>query len=119
MKVELRVKAEFEAAHSLSGVLPPEHRCAEMHGHRYEVEVAVSGVIHDGMLVEYETIKAELGTVLGIVDHRVLDKTVSPSTTENLCWWLWNSLKSTKIGHLLSEVRVQETSGTCCVYRGD
>lgn len=122
MRVELRVKGLFEAAHSMVN-LPEEHRCHRLHGHRYEVEVAVEGEVDaTGILIEYERIQGALGRVLAPIDHTFLnDHTeLEVSSTERLCAWLWKSLGRVdpRVGELLCEVRVQESVETCCVYRG-
>ena len=84
---ELTVKGHFDAAHHLYGY-PGE--CRELHGHTWDVEVAVSSGELDGIGIVYDfkSLKADLESVISDYDH-VLINEVSPfdeisPTAENL-----------------------------------
>ena len=69
----LRVKEHFAAAHRLNGY---EGKCSRLHGHTWQVEVAVSGnkTNNIGMLVDFKDIKAVLGGILAEFDHQCLNE---------------------------------------------
>ena len=54
MRVELCRKYNFSAAHYLPNA-PEGHRCRRLHGHSYEIEVALRGEVdpHSGWLMDY------------------------------------------------------------------
>lgn len=110
----------FEAAHRLPK-LPPEHKCARVHGHSFLVEVEISGpvdpemgwVMDFGELAElFEPLRREL-------DHRYLNDIpgLENATAENLALWIWRRLKPRC--PLLSRVAVAETCTSRCEYRGE
>lgn len=71
--VTLRRRYDLEAAHELTHVVP-EHKCARLHGHRYEVELHVEGhVAATGVLIEFAELDAVVWPVLRLVDHHDLN----------------------------------------------
>ena len=121
MDVELRCKSYFEAAHCLPD-MPRGHKCRAQHGHRWEVEIAVAGVVNPrtGIMTDYYDIKRALAAVLSLVDHKNLNEAIPEAgvpTTENLCRWLWMQLHRHGLA-MLCEVRLHESPDFCCVYRG-
>lgn len=117
----------FDAAHRLDR-LPPEHKCHRMHGHTYEVEIVISGVVDDlGFVVDYADI-AELWEPLHqALDHRTLNDVtgLEVPTTENLAGWICVriSLGIRKLRDLrnlsinLDRVVVRESTTTSCEVR--
>lgn len=75
----LYVKHKFSAAHCLEFYNGP---CANLHGHTFEVEVWLTGVVGcSGMLVDFKEVKAELD----IFDHKHINNVVSYNpTAENI-----------------------------------
>lgn len=121
MRVELAKDFTFEAAHRLPAV-PPDHKCARLHGHSFRVEVRVSGEVdaHTGWLMDYAEIQAVVDPLLkGELDHRTLNDVVGLEnpTSEVLCGWLWSRLRPRIPG--LSAVTVHETCTARCTYRGE
>jgi len=59
MRVELSRDYRFEAAHRLP-MVPPDHKCARMHGHSFLVSVTVAGEVDArmGWLVDFADITA-------------------------------------------------------------
>lgn len=116
---EIFAEFTFEAAHRLPNV-PPEHRCARLHGHSYRVRVVVRGepTRREGWVVDFADIEAACAPVRDALDHRVLNEVegLENPTSELLARWVWERLRSRLPG--LSEVVVQETPTTGCVYRG-
>ena len=75
----LVVKDKFDAAHHLPGYDGP---CANIHGHSWKVEVEVLGnkLQSNGMLIDFQDIKA----VWRIYDHRNLNDYFDMPTAENI-----------------------------------
>ena len=61
----------FEAAHRLPNV-PPEHKCARLHGHSFQVRVSVDGPVGErtGWVVDFAELKAAFRPVYDQLDHR-------------------------------------------------
>src|SRR5437762_5997888 len=119
MKIELRKTFQFEAAHLLPN-LPPTHKCRRLHGHSFQVEVAVAGAIDPklGWLIDYAEISEAFKPLLEQLDHFYLNEIpgLENPTSENVAAWIWNHLKP-KLPQL-NEVVVAETCLSRFVYRG-
>jgi 6-pyruvoyltetrahydropterin/6-carboxytetrahydropterin synthase len=119
MKVELRKSFQFEAAHKLPNV-PPDHKCARLHGHSFRVEVVVAGECDPrlGWLMDYADISEAFKPFLDRLDHHYLNEIpgLENATSENLARWIWDRLKP-KLP-LLTEIVVAETCVSLCIYRG-
>ena len=92
-----------------------------MHGHSYQVDVAIEGEIgaDTGWLMDFSDIDEHVMPLVRKLDHHVLNEIedlVNP-TSELLAVWLWKRLVSTLPG--LVEVVVSETPTSRCVYRGN
>lgn len=68
----LSVKEKFDAAHYLRDY---PGKCSELHGHTWEVEVAVEGERLDGlgMLIDLKILKEFLKDVINLLDHKLLN----------------------------------------------
>jgi len=113
-------KFEFEAAHRL-----PKHEgaCQRMHGHRYELEVGISGPINmdTGMIADFKQLKDVVKTwVVDVLDHQYMNEVDVPGfpracpTAEKMVIWIVDVLKTAlaKTGCELNLVRLWETSGS-------
>jgi len=120
MKVELRKNFQFEAAHSLPK-LPQGHKCRRLHGHSFQVEIAVWGETDADLnwLMDYADISAAFKPLLEILDHNYLNEIqgLENPTSENIAAWIWERLKP--VLPQLKEVIVSETCTSRCVYRGN
>jgi len=110
----------FEAAHRLPNV-PAGHKCARLHGHSFQVRVAVEGPVGErtGWVLDFADLKAAFGPVYDRLDHRYLNEIpgLENPTSEILARWIWRELRPTLAG--LAEIEVRETCTTGCVYRGE
>ena len=70
---EIRIKAEFAAAHNLREV---GGKCESLHGHNFTVEVAVESERLDegGMVMDFRLLKAKTQAILETLDHRYLNE---------------------------------------------
>lgn len=120
MRVELSRKYNFAAAHYLPKA-PDGHKCRRLHGHSYEVEIAVRGTVdpESGWLVDYGEIDRYVRPVIGELDHRTLNELegLENATSEILCAWLWGRLQEDLPN--LFRVTVAETCAAACHYFGD
>ncbi len=120
MKIELRKTFQFEAAHLLPR-LPESHKCRRLHGHSFQVEIAVSGECdeHLGWLLDYAAITDAFRPIWEQLDHRYLNEVpgLDNPTSENIARWIWERLRPRL--PLLAEVVVAETCTARCVYRGE
>jgi 6-pyruvoyltetrahydropterin/6-carboxytetrahydropterin synthase len=117
--MDLFADFSFEAAHRLPNV-PPEHKCARLHGHSFTVRVTVSGSVNPAMgwVIDFADVMAAFAPIHDMLDHRYLNEVegLENPTSERLAEWIWRRLKGGLPG--LSVVEVRETCTTGCVYRG-
>ena len=112
----------FDAAHYL-----PHHegKCANVHGHRWELKVYVKGRVgRDGMLMDFQLLKGIVeNRVIKYLDHSTLNSLVSNPTAENLCEWIWNRLIKANFfkhhsGINLAYIQLWETPDCSVIYTG-
>ena len=119
MKFELRKTFRFEAAHYLPN-LPEGHKCRRLHGHSFEVEIAVQGPYDPklGWVQDFADLKRAFQPLWDQLDHHLLNDIpgLENPTSENLARWIWDQLQPKLPG--LVEVIVAETPTSRCVYRG-
>ncbi|MCW2277419.1 6-carboxytetrahydropterin synthase QueD [Heliophilum fasciatum] len=113
---ELIVQSHFDAAHFLRDY---PGKCANVHGHTWQVELAVGGTQLDslGILVDFYQLKTQLNKVCDSLDHRMINEqepflTQNP-TAENLSRYFYESLtawlKTAYPGNVVRYVRVWES----------
>lgn len=77
----------FEAAHFLPRV-PEGHKCKNMHGHNYRVEVQFAGMLDDrGFVRDFAELDALVHPLIRQLDHKVLNDTISNPTAELIAQW--------------------------------
>lgn len=117
----------FDAAHCLPG-LPPDHKCARLHGHTYEVELQVRGPVREnGFVVDYADLAALWQPLFDEIDHRYLNDVpgLECPSTEMLAAWMWSRLSAlcapdgdlaskSYCFALLQRIRIKESSTTWC-----
>ncbi len=117
--MQLRRTFQFEAAHRLPHV-PTGHKCARLHGHSFQVEIAVEGPVDPqmGWVMDYADIKAAFGPLHQRLDHHYLNEIpgLENPTSERIAEWIWSELRPAL--PLLTEIVVAETCTARCVYRG-
>lgn len=120
MRVELNRKFNFAAAHFIPNA-PEGHKCRRLHGHSYEVEIAVRGPVdpQTGWLIDYGAIDQLVKPVIAQLDHRTLNEIpdLENATSEILCGWLWRQLED-RLPHLF-RISVAETCAAACHYFGE
>jgi len=101
--------------------LPEGHKCRRLHGHSFQVEVAVAGECDPelGWVMDYADISSAFHPVWQQLDHNYLNEIggLANPTSENVAVWIWEQLAPGL--PLLREIVVAETCTARCVYRGD
>lgn len=134
----LKVKAAFDSAHFLSGY---NGKCANIHGHRWTVEVEIKGDglqqtgEKKGMLIDFGDLKKAVKELADSFDHaliyesgslrentlaalidenfRLIEVSFRP-TAENFAKYFYGLLSGQ--GLEISSVTVYETPDNCAVY---
>lgn len=110
----------IEAAHRLPNV-PPDHKCARLHGHSFRITIHLRGEVGEesGWVMDFADIKSAFKPLFTQLDHHYLNEVegLQNPTSENLARWIWQRLLPTLPG--LSKVIVNETCTSGCVYRGE
>lgn len=114
---ELKVKVHFDAAHHLEGY---EGKCQRVHGHRWDVEVAIQGNQLDAlnMLVDFSEVKKGLKTIIDDqLDHYDLNNVLNEKcpTAEYLAFWIFDKLSNDTMLHVAS-VTVWESPECSITY---
>lgn len=95
----------FESAHQLP-LVPDGHKCKNMHGHNYRIEVTVSGTLDKrGFVLDFAEMDADILPLIKKVDHKVLNDVegLENPTAELIANWFLNRIKGCE------SVRVYET----------
>ncbi|HEY0789948.1 MAG TPA: 6-carboxytetrahydropterin synthase QueD [Chthoniobacterales bacterium] len=120
MKARLTKLYFFEAAQTLPKV-PPGHKCRQLHGHSFKVEVTVAGQVdpETGWLYDHAQISEAMRPLLRTLDHSYLNDIagLENPTIEMMAAWFWEKLEPSCPG--LCEIVIHETPTAWCVYRGE
>jgi len=87
-------RISFDAAHFLPNYPGP---CQNMHGHHWEVELAVEGRVMEehGFVVDFSRLKAWLKErVVDSFDHTLLNDKIENPTAENIALYIKEEFKS-------------------------
>ena len=118
MLITLRRKFDFEAAQHLPS-FPEGHKCRQLHGHSFSLEVCVSGVADpkSGLLYDHAKIAEAVRPILEKLDHSCLNDMagLENPTLEIMCQWFWKKLTPLLPG--LSEITLHETPRASCTLR--
>ena len=109
----------IDAAHRLPDV-PSGHKCAQLHGHSFRVEIHIRGVVDPqvGWLMDFADIAAAIQPLLDQLDHKYLNliEGLNNPTSENLAVWIWQRLQPSL--PQLSKIVIQESLESGCIYEG-
>jgi 6-pyruvoyltetrahydropterin/6-carboxytetrahydropterin synthase len=110
----------IDAAHYLPNV-PEGHKCGQMHGHSFRVEIYVRGPIDPklGWVIDFNDIAKAFSPLYDQLDHRCLNhiEGLENPTSENMAKWIWKRLRP--MLPILSKIVVQESPDSGCLYEGE
>lgn len=137
----IKVEHSFDSAHFLAGY---SGKCANIHGHRWNVEVEVFAqeLIREGecrgMVADFSDLKRDVRELLDFYDHALIIEEGSlraetlkcmvedgfriievkfRTTAENFACYFYQRIS--EIGHKVKRVKVYETPINCAVYEND
>lgn len=108
----------FSASHTIGG-LPPQHPCARLHGHNYEVELILRSPVLDGVgfVRDFGELAIVRDFIAATLDHQHLNEVLGHDRTssEVISRWLYDWCKP-RLPEVVA-VRVSETPRTWAEYR--
>lgn len=119
MNVRLVHEFKFESAHRLPKV-PPGHKCANLHGHSFKVELTVEGPVNPetGWFIDFGELEEIWHPLWKRLDHHYLNdiEGLENPTSEILAKWIWDRMKPQLPS--LTRVTLFETADARCEYEG-
>lgn len=113
-------KFSFEAAHHLPG---HQGACKNLHGHRYELEVTISGDVdlNSGMIMDFSLLKEIVNEVIiQKYDHSYLnDFFINPTAERMVMNFAQDLEKAIGEGISLIKVRLYETANSFVEWNKD
>lgn len=120
MRARLTKEFRFEAAHTLPS-LPDGHKCRQMHGHSFKVEITIEGEVDPaiGWIYDHKKISQAMDPLLERMDHSYLNdiEGLESPTIELIAAWFWKKLEKDLPG--LFEIKIYETPTASCAFRGE
>lgn len=118
--MEIAYRFGFDAAHHFDGY-PVGHPYRGMHGHSFQVEVALRGEpdAKTGFIADLGQVERTCHGVRDRLDHKVLNdiEGLATPSLENLCRWIWAAVAPSITG--LARVTVRRDScGQSCTFEG-
>ena len=117
--MEIHYGFTFDAAHKLTRV-GKDHKCANLHGHTFEVFLYVRGPVTEtrGWVVDFADIKKTFAPILSRLDHHYLNEIpgLQNPTSENIAKWIWRELRPQL--PILTKVLVKESLRSGAEYHG-
>ena len=118
--MDVYVSMSFDAAHRLPEV-PAGHKCGNLHGHTFLVEIYVEGNVSDrtGWVIDFGDIKALVKPYIDQLDHTYLNEIegLENPTSENIAIWIWDKLSPQLEGLAKVVVKESPTSGVAYIGR--
>jgi 6-pyruvoyltetrahydropterin/6-carboxytetrahydropterin synthase len=109
----------FEAAHWLPAV-PVQHRCRQLHGHSYRIELRLKGEVdpQTGFVVDFFEVAKSFEPLFRLMDHNCLNEVrgLENPTAENIAVWIWERMNP--VLPQLCAVVVYETPDCWAEYEG-
>jgi 6-pyruvoyltetrahydropterin/6-carboxytetrahydropterin synthase len=121
-RVTISRRYDFEAAHFLPHV-PKGHKCLNMHGHSYVVEVEITGPVQlagneAGMVCDFDPIDACWRRLWKQIDHTCLNESWTQNPTIEVCAKLVHDHFVAHLNAPFSSIRVVYREGprSTCIY---
>jgi 6-pyruvoyltetrahydropterin/6-carboxytetrahydropterin synthase len=95
--VKISQAFHLEAAHALPNA-GETHRCRQLHGHSYRVELRLDGPVDPltGFVADFFAIEAAFRPLRERLDHHYLNdiEGLENPTAENIAIWIWERMKT-------------------------
>lgn len=119
-KMRIYREFKFDAAHWLPSV-ECTHKCSQMHGHTYSVEIHVENSLDPkfGWVLDFNDLRRIAEPLIDQLDHKVLNEVegLQNPTAEFIALWFWGRIKP--LLPSLCRVVVKENPFNVCVYSGE
>jgi 6-pyruvoyltetrahydropterin/6-carboxytetrahydropterin synthase len=119
--MEVAYRFGFDAAHHFEN-FADGHRYRGIHGHSFQVEVAVEGRPDPatGFVADLGEIEQACLELRNDLDHRMLNEIdgLQKPSLENLCLWIWGAL-APRFANLARVTVRRDSIGQSCSYRGE
>lgn len=110
----------FDAAHYFD-TYPKGHLYTGIHGHSFQVEVALAGEPDPtvGFVADFAELERACGKLRAEIDHRLLNQVegLAIPSLENLSLWIWKRLKP-RFAPLTRVTVRRDSLGQSCTYTG-
>lgn len=120
MRARLTKDFQFESAQALP-MVPAGHKCRNVHGHSFTVEVSIEGEVNPetGWIYDHAELSKAMNPILEMLDHAYLNDIpgLENPTIELMAAWFWKRLAPQCPG--LCEIVIRETPSARCSYRGE
>ena len=120
MRTEITKTFPIEAAHRLPNV-PPDHKCARLHGHSFQITLHVTGEVDPqlGWIVDFAELTRAFQPIHALIDHRYLNEVpgLENPTSENLARFILERVQLP--AGKLAAVSVAETCSSKCIVYAD
>ena len=113
----------FDAAHKIE-CFGQGHKCGRLHGHTWEVEIFVAGVVspETGIVIDYYEIDRAWARVFDEIDHCYLNEVpgLELPSTENIAVWIWTKMYAplSSEHRKLSKISIREGKADRCEFFG-
>ena len=118
--MEVSYRFGFDAAHHFDN-FPEGHPYHGVHGHSFQVEVALEGKPDPatGFVADLGEVERACGEVRAALDHRMLNaiEGLARPSLENLCLWIWRDL-APRFPNLARVTVRRDSCGQSCSYTG-
>ena len=118
--LELTFAFGFDAAHRFDA-FPEGHPNRRLHGHSFQVEVAVQGTPDPdtGFVIEFSQLEAACAALRATLDHQVLNDVagLEQPSLERLSIWIWEHLAG-RVERVARVTVRRDSRGQSCTYRG-
>ena len=118
--MEIAYRFGFDAAHRFDH-FPEGHPNRGVHGHSFQVEVAIAGKPDPvtGFVADFGELERACADVRQRLDHRMLNEIegLSQPSLEHLSLWIWSALAS-RFPTLARVTVRRDSSGQSCTYDG-
>ena|SRR6056297_2972231 len=118
--MEIFVTFHFDAAHRLPQ-LPEDHKCRQLHGHTFRVEIHVSDTLdpEKKWVIDFADIQKICDPVIEKLDHIYLNDVqgLENPTSEAIAQWLWKEIQPDL--PIMTKIIVQESPESGAIYTGE